>query len=398
MVRHRSLLLSLTGSCFPPDEGQQRNTAYSKIYETSAPTLANRYIEKLEDLRHQVDAERISQDAAQLELDEVNKIASLGNALAVVCLTWRQIILASHVLWSRSINYVWESPHWTEKMLNRSGIVPLIVEVEYAGTHPWSAVVDENLKLVFKQIHRIQVLKLAVASHYLRMLVERLILPAPLLESLTLFGHGGKICDLPTSIFALHIPRLIRLHIQNCRTELGSPLFSKLLKVKDPLLLSDIQTSQTTSFTSLNAQRNFVLELHASPPRFPGLENVGNIGVISQVTSMRMSGSPIEIFSRLINHLHFSSAAMLAFDCIDMPESKDSISHFLVSIKEVISRGFALRSFRLRISSSRDGTWLLTVVGWAGSGQCRLEFDLMRTGHPATVYSHSATRAYSRTY
>ncbi|OCH93812.1 hypothetical protein OBBRIDRAFT_748746 [Obba rivulosa] len=142
-------------------------------------------------------------------------------SVAHICRHWRAVALASPRLWSHL--YI-TSPRWTTELLRRTEKVLLVVFADVPGYEPERRVRLEALRLVLKEMERIEILKLSLHASQLRDLQGELTEATDSLKTLEFFirGSNGNVAFVDALFQAKH-PRLQRLALSAPSIQWSNP-------------------------------------------------------------------------------------------------------------------------------------------------------------------------------
>ncbi|KAH7912428.1 hypothetical protein BJ138DRAFT_795388 [Hygrophoropsis aurantiaca] len=166
-----------------------------------------------------------------------------------VCRHWRQVALSFPDLWTL---LVLESPSWTEQMLIRSKMAPLVIEVDLRHL---TLQLMETANKAFKHISRVRELRLTTSQRAAGKAMALLIGPAPLLESLalseTLFttvtSHSAT-----ADLFSGQTPNLRKVTLESCEIMWPSSLLANLIHLDISHLKLSFRPSLSQLLTSLD--------------------------------------------------------------------------------------------------------------------------------------------------
>jgi hypothetical protein len=151
-----------------------------------------------------------------------------------VCRRWREVTLSFPSLWSH-IHFTKLSPTGVAEMLARAKMSPLHLEAKLSCRKR----ADSNAFERLLEDHISYTCHLTISGDFQTML-ERLVSPAPALESLSLGSpydsYFSSPCTIPDSLFNGTAPKLTRLDLHGCSIGWKSPLLKGLqtLKIQTP--------------------------------------------------------------------------------------------------------------------------------------------------------------------
>ncbi|KAH7912426.1 hypothetical protein BJ138DRAFT_1112379 [Hygrophoropsis aurantiaca] len=238
-----------------------------------------------------------------------------------VCRHWRQVALAFPALWT---HLVLESPFWTEQMLSRSKMAPLVIDVDLS--YPALQLVGTVGKAL-KHISRIRELRLVAIRSATGETMASLTTPAPLLESLTLSATLGRVASytttcIPANLFSGQTPNLRRVTLNECETPWPSSLLTNLTHF-------DIRHLSPPFRPSLP-------QLVASLKRTPVLRRCALKDVLpfSREMSLYLGGTLLECV-QVLAYLNYPKNAVLKLGCLATPANGLDFSPLLPFISHV---------------------------------------------------------------
>ncbi|KAH7912410.1 hypothetical protein BJ138DRAFT_1148430 [Hygrophoropsis aurantiaca] len=252
-----------------------------------------------------------------------------------VCRHWRQVALAFPALWTL---LVLENSSWTEQMLIRSKMAPLVIDVDL-NHFPKSG---DTAGKALKHISRVREFRLAAPHRAMGETMALLINPAPLLESLTLSDNLegflsylsahvlGSVAPytatrIPADLFGGYTPSLRKVTFKRCQFTWPSSLLVDLTHLDIRHLISQFRPSLSQLVSCLNrmpALRRCILEdvlpllpENAMPmPTVPIEERVSLLAL----ESLYLGGTLLECV-QIIAHLNLPKNINLKLTCVAAP-------------------------------------------------------------------------------
>ena len=152
-----------------------------------------------------------------------------------VCHDWRRILLNQPRFWSR-IDFTTLTLAGATQVLSRSKVAPLELEANLSDVYWSRSRKDAFGKQLVAHISHTSRLSITANSTTLKMIFDKLVFPAPVLESLSVIvenissgvvrTHAKTV--LPTALFDGAAPRLSRLELHRCNISWTSPLLKNL--------------------------------------------------------------------------------------------------------------------------------------------------------------------------
>ncbi|KAH7916203.1 hypothetical protein BJ138DRAFT_1076053 [Hygrophoropsis aurantiaca] len=182
--------------------------------------------------------------------------------VAHVCHHWRQVALLYPSLWTL---LVFKSPRWTEEMLERSKMAPLIIDINLTYMTPK---VVSGVQTALTHVGRVRELRLVSSKETLEKLLTPIsAIPALHMESIYIFTthHHIRIDNysLPETLFGGELPRLRNLSLFGCDVVWGSPIFNGLTHLNISDLSMSVRSKTAQFFATLNlmpALRTLILK------------------------------------------------------------------------------------------------------------------------------------------
>jgi hypothetical protein len=239
-------------------------------------------------------------------------------SVTAVCGHWRAIALECPSLWC-FISV--ECPTWTEVMLERSKMAPLIVNAKLSYDSSGIFFAMDTVRVVLQHISRIKELRLVTSKDNIEVLINRIDGDAPLLRSLCLANTRGddprnNRYTLPEMLFVGDDHHLERLELVNCIISWDSPLLHDLVHLK---LLNTLQPTITQLLEALERMPSIeTLDLKDSLPIVSN-DNFGSPEIIrvihlSRLSALRLSSTAIEC-AYLLNHISYPASTSLMLQC-----------------------------------------------------------------------------------
>ena len=155
-------------------------------------------------------------------------------AVSYVCRYWRNMALGCTDLWARLF---FVTPRWMDELLRRSKPVPLTVHFDFLelsydlwfpGLHPEIL----SLEKALENMEHIQHLWIKFSPEPVNQIHRsRLIVAAPLLQSLSLSFEGNISFVLSNDMFSGPMPGLRTVDLEACFVDWSSPIFSGLTEL-----------------------------------------------------------------------------------------------------------------------------------------------------------------------
>ncbi|KAH7909739.1 hypothetical protein BJ138DRAFT_1154562 [Hygrophoropsis aurantiaca] len=248
-----------------------------------------------------------------------------------VCRHWRQVALGFPSLWTLLVP---ENPRWTEEMLIRSKMAPLVIDVDLSHL-PFKNLSDSTSRAL-KHISRVQELRLVLPPEETSPFKAFLRSPAPLLKSLALSDTPERVAWYPhtTSIqedlFSGHTPNLRKVSLERCQMSWPSTLLVNLTHLDIRHAVPQFRPSLSQLLSSLNripALRSCMLV--DALPHFPeNVTSVSSVPTEDQVPLLalellRLEGSLLECV-QVLAHLRYPKNAILKLNCFaTRPDGQD---------------------------------------------------------------------------
>ncbi|KAH7927843.1 hypothetical protein BV22DRAFT_244718 [Leucogyrophana mollusca] len=239
-----------------------------------------------------------------------------------VCRHWRQVALSRPSLWT-TLTF---TPAWSEAMLARSKMGPLVIDVDLTNKGPK---VINAVSKALKHAARVRELRLVASKEIIEGLTRPLTTAAPALESLALLntlavGNSDPAGTgfLPVTLFSGGTPRLRRVEMLGCAIAWSSPLLAGLVEL-DISYLAVSRPTVTEFITTLSRMPALrTLSLEDALPLLPSTATASSIatkGSVPQVnlptlTRLHLAGSVLEC-AHLLAHLNYPANAALSLKC-----------------------------------------------------------------------------------
>ncbi|KAH9070761.1 hypothetical protein EDB83DRAFT_2262311 [Lactarius deliciosus] len=161
-------------------------------------------------------------------------------SVAHVCHEWREVALNHPFFWSH-VDFTTLTPTGATEMLIRAKSVPLYLEAWFPKHEcDWDkARFSTFQKELQPRVSHISQLAISAQRFSLERLLEGLVLPAPILQYLSLSGKKYQrsilerpLIPVPVTLFDGSTPRLSRLDLRDCDISWKSPLFRGLKHLK----------------------------------------------------------------------------------------------------------------------------------------------------------------------
>lgn len=152
----------------------------------------------------------------------------LALRVAQVCHQWREIALENPLLWSH-FDFSTVSPAGATEILARAKMTPLSLEAIAHSYRHWDdgqvfSLQKELQTHIFHTCH----LSLGNYGRVLNKILEGLIFPAPILETLSLSAERTSRASVPDTLFDGAAPKLSSLQLSDCDINWKSPLLKGL--------------------------------------------------------------------------------------------------------------------------------------------------------------------------
>ncbi|EGN96756.1 hypothetical protein SERLA73DRAFT_161770 [Serpula lacrymans var. lacrymans S7.3] len=253
-----------------------------------------------------------------------------------VCRHWRAVALGCPSLWS---NLVFSYPRWTDEMLIRSKMAPLVVKVDLTYMTPK---VVEALQQALKHSIRVKDFKLIASKEMMEKLLNQVSGPAPLLESLSLsnsrYSHYTTESGypLPEVMFEGQTPRLRRLELFKCDISWNSALLSGLTHLDIRNTAASARPTMSQVLSALERMPSLqVLTLEESLPTLPEsvhkLPTIGCVVPLQALRSIRLSGRVIDC-AHVLAHMSYPSTATLKLACKAGPAASFDFSSIFPAV------------------------------------------------------------------
>jgi hypothetical protein len=290
-------------------------------------------------------------------------------SVTAVCGHWRAIALECTSLWC-FISV--ECQNWTEVMLERSKMAPLIVKAKLDDDPLDISSEGDTVRLALQHISRIKELRLVTSKDNIEVLIDRIDERAPLLRTLCLSNSWGgdpmnNKYTLPEMLFVGDDHRLERLELVNCVISWDSPLLHNLIHLK---LHNTLQPTITQLLEALERMPLVeTLDLKDSLPVMSN-DNFGSPEIIrvihlSRLSALSLSSTAIEC-AYLLNHISYPASTSLRLRCT-LGVRSDCLPTLFKAISSVWDgRGGSQLLDTLIFQRDEDTTKLR---GWTASGR-----------------------------
>ena len=192
--------------------------------------------------------------------------------LAHICHQWREIAFNQPLFWSH-VNFTALSSAGVSEVLARAKTVPLHLEARFLDGN-W----NNDQYCVFQEalqgcISRACHLLVSADSYHLRKTLDRLVSPAPALETLSLFSEEeSPQPDVSDTVFSGTTPRLSFLELRNCNISWKSPLLKGLIHLDICSPSKNAIPSLSVWLDALNEMSQLkMLGLHVASPEASSL-------------------------------------------------------------------------------------------------------------------------------
>ena len=261
-----------------------------------------------------------------------------------VCHQWREIILNQPLLWGH-VDFTALSSAGVTAVLLRSKSLPLYLEGRMSSRR-WDDVrfstFQEDLQEHFTRIYH---LRISAEPHHLRHTLERLVLPAPTLEYLSLYSRGGYenrldyLIPVPDTLFDGSAPGLSYLALRNCNISWNSPLIKGLkhLEILRPSVNARPELSVWLGTLGQMTQLKTLTLYSASPVAPPFPFDVERTITLPSLTHLDISGSS-EDCALAIAHLNIPAVTSLCLTVIYDLSNCEEIQKLLPYVVEHINR------------------------------------------------------------
>jgi hypothetical protein len=294
--------------------------------------------------------------------DDDDKELSWIPIVTAVCGHWRAIALECPSLWCLISS---SSPIWTEEMLKRSKMAPLVVTVES------STIMRDSIHSALDHISRIKEVHLVASQPDMTELFDRIDKrTAPLLQSLHLENPLPiRVPDnkftLPETLLVSN--RLQRLELVHCNMSWNSPILRNLVHMKLH------NTSPPTITELLEALERMplleTLDLNGSLPvvssdSFRPLE-IKRIVHLSHLETLRLSSTTIIKCAYLLRHISYSVSTSLALHCtLGRNNDISALCNAVSSVWNGTDGSKLLRCLNIKFNP----LGYTTLLGWVASG------------------------------
>jgi hypothetical protein len=240
-----------------------------------------------------------------------------------VCHQWCEIALNHPLLWSH-VDFTDLSLAGTTEILIRAKSVPLYLE---ARLPDYDDLWDDSQYTPFRQevqkrIPSVRHLIISAGIFYLHRTLEELVSPAPTLESLSLYSHGGyqntgrmtgDHLVVPPTLFNGSAPRLSRLELRNCEISWRSPLLKGLTHLEMLSPPAKARPNLTAWLDALDEMPQLqTLALHSFSPIAPPFPfDVKRAAILPSLTHLELFSFP-EDCALVLAHLDLPSLAVLS--------------------------------------------------------------------------------------
>jgi hypothetical protein len=296
-------------------------------------------------------------------------------AVTAVCSHWRDIALECPGLWC-FIGF--KHPIWTEEMLKRSKVAPLIIRANEGKFMPK---ITGSLHLALQNISRIRELHLEIRKVVMEELFDRIKkCAAPLLRSLCLSNtsYTHQASDgytLPETLFVGDDHHLERLELFDCIISWDSPLLCDLVHLT---LHNTCGMIPPTLMQLLGALEKMplieTLDLDGGLPVVPDDDNFSlletkHIVHLSNLATLRLSSTAVEC-AYLLNHLSYPTSTSLGLVCAPntLNIKTNSLSILFDAISSVRNGRDAGELLRCLLIKSWFANSTI-LQGWAASGR-----------------------------
>ncbi|KAI0281206.1 hypothetical protein BGY98DRAFT_1094968 [Russula aff. rugulosa BPL654] len=145
--------------------------------------------------------------------------------VARVCCRWRETTLNHPRLWSH-INLTKLTPVGIVEIFSRTKTAPLNLNLEVTF-YKWNM---EHYEALARQLeaHISHTRHLKLSGYCLSIVIKRLVLPTPILESISLSHYGTSNLTIPDNLFNCTAPSLTSLKLNKCDISWKSPLLKRL--------------------------------------------------------------------------------------------------------------------------------------------------------------------------
>ena len=280
-----------------------------------------------------------------------------------VCHQWRQIALNQPFLWS-NIDFTNLSLDGATELLARAKSVPLYLEARVSHRN-WD---DARFSRFQKELqaHLPDVCHLKISAELIRLhkTLGELISPAPTLEYLSLFSHGGiqnsetgDHLSIPDTLFSGSAPRLSRLKLFNCEINWTSTLLKRLkhLEMRSP----NPRPKLAAWLDALDAMSQLqTLVLHSASPIAPQ-GDVEHSATLPSLTHLEILASPADCALALA-HLDLPALTALSITVsLHLPSSH----HIRVLLPHLARHAYGPQDTRplqcMLVCNEKDGVKIL---------------------------------------
>ncbi|KAH7909430.1 hypothetical protein BJ138DRAFT_1155287 [Hygrophoropsis aurantiaca] len=240
-----------------------------------------------------------------------------------VCRHWRQVALAFPALWTF---LVLENPRWTEQMLIRSKMAPLVINVRV-----WESALTlmDTVGKALKHISRVRELSLIGTRRTMSKFAAPLMCPAPRLESLVLSDKEMPVythtvtapADVPADLFGGQAPNLRQVTLEGLQIAWPSPLLVNLTHLDIRHLVPQFRPSLSqlmSTLSRMSALRKCILK-DALPVLPENVMSVPTVLIERRVGLLALEslylGATILECAQTLGHLNYPQNVILKLDC-----------------------------------------------------------------------------------